>query len=81
MSALDDHLDQFHHRVLTDAMSEATSRYWQRRAAMYEWARPRPGDHIGTAGRRRVDELDAALVVARDDALLRARLAPIGVAA
>lgn len=78
---LDDHLDHFHHRVITDAMNEATARYWRHRAAIYEWARPRPGDHIGTAGQRRLDELDAALVIARDDALLRARVAPIGVAA
>ena len=43
------HLDHFQHRVVQDALADATSLYWERRAAMFEWARPRPGDYTGQA--------------------------------
>ena len=46
-------------RILRDAMNEATAAYWERRAQMFEWARPRPGDRLGADGRRGAAEIDA----------------------
>ena len=40
---------QHHQRVLNDALAEATSSFWQRRAKAFEDAAPRPGDHPGRA--------------------------------
>lgn len=45
----DPQLAHFTHRVLQDAMVEATSDYWERRAKQLEAARPRPGDFTGQA--------------------------------
>lgn len=42
---------QFHHRVVSDALAEATSSYWERRARTFEDAAPRPGDYTGRATR------------------------------
>lgn len=58
-----------HHRarVLQDALSEGTAEHWERRAAAFEWARPREGDFHGRATRaelsarwRELTELAAA---------------------
>lgn len=46
-------------RILRDAMNEATSAYWLRRAEQFEAARPQPGDRLGTNGRRGAAEIDA----------------------
>ncbi len=54
MVTLDDYLEHFRARVLQDALNEATSAYWLRRAAQFEDARPRLGDYHGRATR---DEL------------------------
>lgn len=43
------HLDHFQHRVIQDALADATSIYWTRRAEAFEAARPRPGDYPGKA--------------------------------
>lgn len=48
---------QFHQRVVSDALAEATSSYWERRARTFEDAAPRPGDHPGMAT---PEELSAA---------------------
>lgn len=40
---------QHHQRVLADALAEATSTYWERRAEAFENAAPRPGDYPGMA--------------------------------
>ncbi len=40
---------QFHQRVVSDALAEATASYWERRARTFEDAAPRPGDHPGRA--------------------------------
>ena len=55
-SAFAGYLDQFTRRVIEDAMLQATAAYWRRRAADFEWARPRPGDFTGAAS---ADELAA----------------------
>lgn len=37
------------HRVLQDALTEASAAQWERRAGMYEWAKPRGDDFKGAA--------------------------------
>jgi hypothetical protein len=37
-------LDHFRARVLQDCLTEATARYWERRAQQFEDAAPRKGD-------------------------------------
>lgn len=44
---LESFVDQFRARVLQDALSEATSSYWLRRAEQFEDARPRLSEHHG----------------------------------
>lgn len=51
-------------RVVQDAMTAGTAIYWRRRAATFDWARPRPGDYAGhstAADQRARDERLAAL--------------------
>jgi hypothetical protein len=38
----------FAYRVIQEAWDEATAAGWIRRAELYEWARPRPGDFVPT---------------------------------
>ena len=52
-------LDHFRARVLQDALTEGLAATWTRRAAMFEWAAPRPGDFTGRAT---AEELTAARV-------------------
>jgi hypothetical protein len=42
-------VEHFRRRVLQDALAEATSGYWLRRAEALERARPRVGDYPGRA--------------------------------
>ena len=42
-----DHLDHFQRRVIQDALADASSAYWTRRAEVWEWVRGRPGDYHG----------------------------------
>lgn len=44
-----EHIEHFRARVLQDALAEATSRHWRRRAEQLEWAMARPGDYTGQA--------------------------------
>lgn len=41
------YVEHFRHRVLQDALAEATASYWHRRADAFEWAKPRLGEHHG----------------------------------
>jgi hypothetical protein len=43
------HVEHFQNRVIQDAIADATSAYWMRRAEAFEAARPRPGDWAGRA--------------------------------
>ena len=43
------YVEHFHRRVVQDALSEATSAYWERRAEAFEWARPSLTDFPGDA--------------------------------
>ncbi len=47
--SLAEHVEHFRERVLADALAEATSIYWNRRAESFEAARPRVGDYRGRA--------------------------------
>lgn len=67
-----DQVEDFRRRLIQEVMAHGTSRYWRRRAATFEWARPRAGDYLGTGGQAHADELDARLVATRDACLQRA---------
>lgn len=58
MSAVTEYLDHFRARVMQDALAEATSGYWRRRAEAFEAARPRPGDFTGQAPPEQLTEQD-----------------------
>lgn len=75
--AASDQIDDFRRRLIQEVMAHGSSRYWHRRAATFEWARPRPGDFLGTAGEERARELDARLVATRDACRQRATLAEL----
>ncbi|MEA5155578.1 hypothetical protein [Raineyella sp.] len=49
MTLAPDYLERFTLRNLQDALTSATRRYWEARAAVLEAARPRPGDFHGNA--------------------------------
>lgn len=67
-----EHIDHFQRRVVQDAVNEATAVYWQRRADMFEWARPRPGDRLGRDGRAGAAEIDRRCKAAADACRARA---------
>lgn len=46
----------FTFRVLRDAFLDADAAYWLRRAAAFETAAPRPGDHPGRATPQQLEE-------------------------
>lgn len=50
---IDDYLEQFAARFMQDALNEATSRYWLRRAAQFEAVGTATCDEIATACRNR----------------------------
>lgn len=60
LSSLGD-LDHFIHRVVQDAMDEATAQYWERRLRSLESALSKPGDYRGAASFEEIQKRDAAL--------------------
>jgi hypothetical protein len=46
---LNEYLENFARRILQDALNEAVSSYWLRRAESFESAKPRLDDYHGTA--------------------------------
>lgn len=48
-NVLVEHVEHFQHRVMQDALADATATFWNHRAELFEWARPRAGDYIGRA--------------------------------
>jgi hypothetical protein len=48
-------------RVVQDAMNDALACTWRRRAELFEWARPRPGDFNGNADATELAERDRLL--------------------
>ncbi|TDD26537.1 hypothetical protein E1218_13050 [Kribbella turkmenica] len=53
--------ENFRRRVLQDALAEGLAATFDRRAALFEWARPRPTDFRGSATPAEVAERDARL--------------------
>ena len=49
-------LDQFQYRMIRDAINEATSHYWIRRAEQFESIIPTAGDYRGHATNNDIDE-------------------------
>ncbi|WP_427895004.1 hypothetical protein ACQHIV_15835 [Kribbella sp. GL6] len=48
-------------RVLQDALAEGLAATFERRAQLFEWARPRPNDFIGRSGQAEIAARDARL--------------------
>jgi len=67
-----EHIDHFQRRVIQDALADATATYWERRAATFEWARPRAGDYTGRATRADLARRDRSLQEAADACQARA---------
>lgn len=44
-----EHVTHFQHRVIQDALNEATATYWRRRAVTFDQAAPRCTDFTGNA--------------------------------
>jgi hypothetical protein len=42
-----DELTQLQRRLVQECVNAGLAATWERRAAMWEWARPRPGEHLG----------------------------------
>lgn len=73
-----DYLASFQRRVVQEALTSAHAHYWARRAAVFEWARPRQSDFYGIGNTpERVHALDERICATRDACLVRANLAPI----
>ncbi len=67
--------DHLRARVVQDAMAQATSVHWHRRARDFEWARPRSGDYTGRATPVELAEQDARLAAVAAACRHRAELA------
>lgn len=78
--ALVTHISHFQHRVVQDAIKDASAGYWRHRADVYEWARPRPTDYHGLATTAELNERDAALRELADACRARAATSILGVA-
>jgi hypothetical protein len=61
MPDLTEYLEHFRARVVQDALAEATMYYWERRAAAFDWARPRATDWPGQATPEQLAEQDLRL--------------------
>ncbi len=48
-TSLVEHVEHFQRRLIADALAEATSAYWLKRADDFEWARPSLADFPGDA--------------------------------
>lgn len=64
-------------RLLQDALNEATSSYWAKRAADFENARPRLGDDHGQATPEQLRERWHRLTAIANACRARAELAPL----
>jgi hypothetical protein len=67
----------FRRRVIQDAYAEASAAQWRRRAATFEWARPRRGDYPGHASRADLAARDRRLAAIAEACRNRAQLALI----
>lgn len=74
-AAIVEHIDHFQHRVIQDALADATPAYWLRRAETFEWAKSKPGDYHGLSTPADRAERDRRLQVTADACRARARVA------
>ena len=61
-------------RAVQQAILHAEAAYWRRRAADFEWARPRPDDFNGQATPEELAEADRRCCATRDACLSKAQL-------
>ncbi len=73
-----DYVEHFRERVLQDALSEATTAYWERRAEAFAAARPRFGDFRGRATLGDLMARDRRLAATTEACRRRAAVAPYG---
>jgi hypothetical protein len=66
---------RFRHRVVQDAVAEATAAYWRRRAETFQCARPRASDWPGQATAADLAAQDRRLAVIAAACHQRAQLA------
>ncbi|WP_377322847.1 hypothetical protein ACFJIY_25260 [Pimelobacter simplex] len=74
-------IDKYDHmvrRALQEAMAAGLAETWLRRARMFEWARPRPGDFMGRATREEIAARDARLARKAEVCRHRASIADPG---
>lgn len=76
-----EHVAHFQRRVVQDAIADATGAYWERRAATFEWARPRPSDYRGRATEQQIADRDHRCAEAAKACRARASTSLIGEAA
>jgi hypothetical protein len=72
---LSEHIEHFRARVMQEALAEATSSYHERRAAMFDWARPRDGDFTGQATAEQIAAQDQRLARVAQSCRAAARIA------
>jgi len=58
MMRLSDHLIHLRERFMEDALIKAMPLTYRKRAALLEWARPRPNDYTGKATEQDLADLD-----------------------
>lgn len=69
-----DYLEQITLRMLGDALATATKAYWERRAAVLDDARPRPGEFHGKATREQLSARWSRLTEAARQCRIHAEL-------
>jgi hypothetical protein len=72
-------LEHFAHRVIQDALAEATSRYWQRRARAFDQAHHGRHDFLGRTTPEQRSAHDAEMTAIATACRHRADLAPFQV--
>lgn len=75
VAELVEHVTHFQHRVIQDAITDATAYYWRRRAETFEWAMSKPGDYHGQSTAEERAKRDAGLQAAADACRARAHVA------
>lgn len=75
---LTEHIEHFRKRVVQDALTEAMADYWNRRAAVMEWARPRPDEFHGEATTEQLREQWYRLTATAEACRQRATVSLIG---
>jgi len=66
-------------RVVQDALNDAVATTWRRKAALLEWARPRPTDWNGNATPAELAERDRRLSAQAEACRAKATLLELGI--